>query len=191
MLHASVVLYMHPVPFLPGPEVILGTRYGMSTDVWTLVELLPGYFLLPGKDEENQLPCMIELLSMPSQKLLDAPKWAKNLSAPRFIPVTALPCLSQIPLWFSMEAIPKGRTEGPTREQRVGECTEGVWWPPVPWFLKTMFRMRSFSLNDPWPFGTPGWGGGCQSLQWGRRHQWKGSILVLSYQFPSYLHLQA
>ena len=54
----------------------------MPIDMWSLgcilAELLTGYPLLPGEDEADQLSCIIELLGMPPQKLLDQSKRAKN-----------------------------------------------------------------------------------------------------------------
>jgi len=54
----------------------------MPIDMWSLgcilAELLTGYPLLPGEDEGDQLSCIIELLGMPPQKLLDQSKRAKN-----------------------------------------------------------------------------------------------------------------
>lgn len=71
----------------------------MPIDMWSLgcilAELLTGYPLLPGEDEIDQLACIIELLGMPGQKLLDASKRAKNFVSskgyPRYCTVTTLP----------------------------------------------------------------------------------------------------
>lgn len=71
----------------------------MPIDMWSLgcilAELLTGYPLMPGEDEADQLACIIELLGMPSQKLLDASKRAKNFVSskgyPRYCTVTTLP----------------------------------------------------------------------------------------------------
>lgn len=71
----------------------------MPIDMWSLgcilAELLTGYPLLPGEDEGDQLACVIELLGMPSQKLLDSSKRAKNFVSskgyPRYCTVTTLP----------------------------------------------------------------------------------------------------
>lgn len=50
----------------------------MAIDMWSLgcilVELSTGYALLPGEDEADQLACMIELLGMPPETLLEKSK---------------------------------------------------------------------------------------------------------------------
>ncbi|GFY51407.1 dual specificity tyrosine-phosphorylation-regulated kinase 2 [Trichonephila inaurata madagascariensis] len=85
--------------FYRAPEVILGLKYGMPIDMWSLgcilAELLTGYPLLPGEDESDQLACMIELLGMPSQKLLEQSKRAKTFvnskGYPRYCTATVQP----------------------------------------------------------------------------------------------------
>ncbi|CAH8831240.1 unnamed protein product [Trichobilharzia szidati] len=61
--------------FYRAPEVILGFKYGTPIDMWSfgciLAELLTGAPIFPGEDEGDQLACIIELLGMPPQKLLD------------------------------------------------------------------------------------------------------------------------
>ncbi|XP_034535349.1 dual specificity tyrosine-phosphorylation-regulated kinase 2 isoform X1 [Notolabrus celidotus] len=96
--HQRVYTYIQS-RFYRAPEVVLGSRYGMPIDMWSLgcilAELLTGYPLLPGEDEADQLACIIELLGMPSQKLLDGSKRAKNFVSskgyPRYCTVTTLP----------------------------------------------------------------------------------------------------
>ncbi|GJQ80336.1 hypothetical protein Trydic_g254 [Trypoxylus dichotomus] len=84
--------------FYRAPEVILGARYGMPIDMWSLgcilAELLTGFPLLPGEDEADQLACIIELLGMPPPRLLDQSKRAKNFISskgyPRYCTATTL-----------------------------------------------------------------------------------------------------
>ena len=60
-----------------------------------LSELVTGMPLFPGEDEADQLSCIMEILGMPSQKVLDASKRARNFVSskgyPRYCTVTTLP----------------------------------------------------------------------------------------------------
>ncbi|KAL5267120.1 hypothetical protein ACHWQZ_G004229 [Mnemiopsis leidyi] len=79
--HQRIYTYIQS-RFYRAPEVILGAKYGMPIDMWSfgciLCELLTGYPLLPGEDEGDQLACIIELIGMPPQRLLDLSKRSKN-----------------------------------------------------------------------------------------------------------------
>ncbi|KAG9352897.1 hypothetical protein JZ751_017473 [Albula glossodonta] len=95
--HQRVYTYIQS-RFYRAPEVILGSRYGMPIDMWSfgciLAELLTGYPLFPGEDEGDQLACMMEILGMPPQKLLEQSKRAKNFinskGHPRYCTATTL-----------------------------------------------------------------------------------------------------
>ncbi|CAO1308367.1 unnamed protein product [Diamesa hyperborea] len=67
--------------FYRAPEVILGGKYGMAIDMWSLgcilAELYTGFAILPGEDESDQLACIIELLGLPPKQVLDNSKRAK------------------------------------------------------------------------------------------------------------------
>lgn len=85
--------------FYRAPEVILGGKYGMAIDMWSfgciLAELLTGYPLFPGEDEGDQLACMMEVLDMPSNKLVETSKRARTFFSskghPRYCSVTTNP----------------------------------------------------------------------------------------------------
>lgn len=90
----SIAMFVatHPV------SVILGAKYGMPIDMWSLgcilAELLTGYPLLPGEDENDQLALIVELLGVPPGKVLDNGKRARNFFSsrghPRYCQVSQL-----------------------------------------------------------------------------------------------------
>lgn len=61
--------------FYRSPEVILGIPYGRPIDMWSfgciLAELYTGYPLFPGQDEVEQLNYIMEVLDIPSNKIID------------------------------------------------------------------------------------------------------------------------
>ncbi|CAH2099185.1 unnamed protein product [Euphydryas editha] len=85
--------------FYRAPEVMMGAKYGMPIDMWSLgcilAELLTGFPLLPGEDEADQMACIIELLGMPPQRLIEQGKRSKNFISskglPRYCTASTLP----------------------------------------------------------------------------------------------------
>eukprot|EP00929_Paragymnodinium_shiwhaense_P006752 TRINITY_DN110711_c0_g1_i1.p1 TRINITY_DN110711_c0_g1~~TRINITY_DN110711_c0_g1_i1.p1 ORF type:complete len:813 (+),score=189.41 TRINITY_DN110711_c0_g1_i1:91-2529(+) len=80
--------------FYRSPEVILGVPYDVAIDMWSfgciLAELYTGYPLFPGENEVEQFACIMELLGMPPQKLLDSATRTKMFfdsnDNPRLVP---------------------------------------------------------------------------------------------------------
>ncbi|KAI8869155.1 kinase-like protein [Ramicandelaber brevisporus] len=60
--------------FYRSPEVILGGKYGTPIDMWSfgciLAELLVGYPLFPGENEQEQLWCILEIKGVPPESML-------------------------------------------------------------------------------------------------------------------------
>eukprot|EP01060_Flectonema_neradi_P022778 TRINITY_DN3099_c2_g1_i1.p1 TRINITY_DN3099_c2_g1~~TRINITY_DN3099_c2_g1_i1.p1 ORF type:complete len:520 (+),score=57.78 TRINITY_DN3099_c2_g1_i1:54-1613(+) len=60
--------------FYRAPEVILGIPYTKAIDMWslgcTLAELATGYPLFPGETEGDQLLCIMEIMGLPPQRML-------------------------------------------------------------------------------------------------------------------------
>jgi dual specificity tyrosine-phosphorylation-regulated kinase 2/3/4 len=87
--HQRIYTYIQS-RFYRAPEVILGAKYGMPIDMWSfgciLAELLTGYPIFPGEDEGDQLACIIELLGMPSQKIIDSGKRSRNFISSKGYP---------------------------------------------------------------------------------------------------------
>ena len=61
--------------FYRSPEVILGMNYGMPIDMWSLgcilAELLTGYPIFPGENEQEQLACIMEIFGPPEKHLIE------------------------------------------------------------------------------------------------------------------------
>ncbi|KAF2397754.1 kinase-like protein [Trichodelitschia bisporula] len=61
--------------FYRSPEVILGMSYGIAIDMWSLgcilAELLTGYPIFPGENEQEQLSCIMEIFGPPEKHLIE------------------------------------------------------------------------------------------------------------------------
>ena len=159
--HQRIYTYIQS-RFYRAPEVILGAKYGMPIDMWSLgcilAELLTGYPLFPGEDEGDQLACIIELYGMPPQKLLDQSKRARNFISskgfPRYCTVSTLPDGSTV---LNGGRSRRGKTRGPPQSKDMVTALKGT---DDPLFIDFMKRSLDW---DPATRMTPG-----QAL----RHPW-------------------
>lgn len=116
--------------FYRAPEVILGAKYGMPIDMWSLgcilAELLTGFPLLPGEDEADQLACIMELLGMPPQHLLDQSKRAKNFISSKGIPrYCGCTTLSDGSVVLCGGLSRRGKTRGPPGSKDLKRALKG------------------------------------------------------------------
>ncbi|XP_031782405.1 dual specificity tyrosine-phosphorylation-regulated kinase 2 isoform X2 [Nasonia vitripennis] len=116
--------------FYRAPEVILGASYGMAIDMWSLgcilAELLTGFPLLPGEDEPDQLACIIELLGMPPQRLLDKAKRARQFISTKGYPrYSAVTFNSDGSLEFSGGLSRRGKFRGPPGSKELKRALKG------------------------------------------------------------------
>ncbi|XP_036387154.1 dual specificity tyrosine-phosphorylation-regulated kinase 3 [Megalops cyprinoides] len=161
--HQRVYTYIQS-RFYRAPEVILGSRYGMPIDMWSfgciLAELLTGYPLFPGEDEGDQLACMMEILGMPPQKLLEQSKRAKNFinskGHPRYCTVSTL---SNGTVVLNGGRSRRGKLRGPPGSKEWVTALKGCDDPAFIDFLKKCLdwdpatRMTPIqALRHPWLF---------------------------------------
>ncbi|KAJ3382300.1 Dual specificity tyrosine-phosphorylation-regulated kinase [Entophlyctis sp. JEL0112] len=71
--HEKIYTYVQS-RFYRSPEVILGIPYTVAIDMWSfgciLAELLTGYPLFPGENEQEQLACIMELKGVPPEYII-------------------------------------------------------------------------------------------------------------------------
>lgn len=159
--HQRVYTYIQS-RFYRAPEVILGSRYGLAIDMWSfgciLAELLTGHPLFPGEDEGDQLACVMELLGMPPQKILEQAKRAKNFinskGHPRYCGVNTLPTGATV---LTGSRSRRGKTRGPPGSKDWSVALKGCEDPTFTDFLKKCLdwdpssRLTpSQALRHPW-----------------------------------------
>lgn len=127
--HQRIYTYIQS-RFYRAPEVILGSKYGMPIDMWSfgciLAELLTGYPLFPGEDEHDQLACIIELIGMPPQKVLENSKRARTFFSsrgyPRYCTITTNPD-GTVSLQGGKSR--RGKTRGPPGSKDMAQALKG------------------------------------------------------------------
>ncbi|CAF0726304.1 unnamed protein product [Didymodactylos carnosus] len=142
--HQRVYTYIQS-RFYRAPEVILGAKYGMPIDMWSLgcilSELLTGMPLFPGEDESDQLSCIMEIIGMPSQKLLDSSKRARNFVSskghPRYCTLTTLPDGSTV---LQGGRSKRGKPRGPPATKEWSQALKNCDDPLFIDFLKRCFE---------------------------------------------------
>lgn len=121
--------------FYRSPETILGAKYGMPIDMWSLgcilAELATGHPLFPGEDEGDQLACIIELLNMPPESLKQQAKpcrlkqFISSKGYPRYCATEILPNGRLIFLGGkSQRGKPRGPPASRTWTQALGGCDD-------------------------------------------------------------------
>ncbi|KAJ3602148.1 hypothetical protein NHX12_029907 [Muraenolepis orangiensis] len=161
--HQRVYTYIQS-RFYRAPEVILGSRYGLPIDMWSfgciLAELLTGYPLFPGEDEGDQLACVMELLGMPPQKVLELAKRAKNFinskGHPRYCGANTLPTGATV---LTGTRSRRGKMRGPPASKEWSAALKGCEDPTFNDFIKKcldwdpLTRLTpSQALRHPWLF---------------------------------------
>ncbi|XP_060082208.1 dual specificity tyrosine-phosphorylation-regulated kinase 2-like [Ylistrum balloti] len=150
--HQRIYTYIQS-RFYRAPEVILGAKYGMPIDMWSLgcilAELLTGYPLFPGEDEGDQLACIIELQNMPPQRLLDGAKRTRNFISskgyPRYCTVTYSDGETKLQGGRSR----RGKTRGAPGTKHYVDALKGCDDPPFKDFLKRCLEWEPSNRLTP------------------------------------------
>ena len=145
------------------PEVILGAKIGMPIDMWSLgcilCELLTGYPLFMGEEDEgDQLSCIIELLGMPPQRLINQSKQARTFISskgyPRYCTVTTLPDGRTV---LNGGRSKRGKFRGPPSSKKLQSFLKGCNDELILDFIRGCLRLEpdvrmtpSIALRHPW-----------------------------------------
>ncbi|XP_075255383.1 dual specificity tyrosine-phosphorylation-regulated kinase 2-like [Convolutriloba macropyga] len=176
--HQRVYTYIQS-RFYRAPEVILGAKYGMAIDIWSfgciLAELYTGIPIFPGEDEADQLACIIELLDMPPQSLLDQSKRARNFISSRGYPRYCSVSMQDDQVILGAGRSRRGKVRGPpgskTWSRALRDCDDEVFidflknclrWMPEDRFTPARALRHDWLRRRP-PANNPG-GGQSQSV---------------------------
>jgi len=159
--HQRVYTYIQS-RFYRAPEVILGGRYGMPIDMWSLgcilAELATGTPLFAGEDEADQLACIIEVIGMPSPALLETCKRARHFVSsrgfPRYCSLTASPG-GRYQLSGGRSA--RGKYRGPPASRDLAKALRGCDDPLFADFLSRCFEWDPVKRLTPSHALSHGW----------------------------------
>lgn len=160
--HQRIYTYIQS-RFYRAPEVILGAKYGMPIDMWSLgcilAELLTGYPLFPGEDESDQFACIVELLGMPPHQLLENCKRARSFISskgmPRYCTMTTVYPNGEVRLEGGKSK--RGKTRGPPGSRDFASALKRCSDPLFVDFVKSCLEWNPVdrlsplqALHHPW-----------------------------------------
>lgn len=151
--HQRIYTYIQS-RFYRAPEVILGGRYGLAIDMWSLgcilAELLTGTPLFAGEDEADQLACIMEVLGMPPQPLLDGCKRTRHFVSSRGFPrYCTLTTRSDGQCQLSGGRSSRGKYRGPPGSKDIAKALKGCDDPMFLDFLTRCFEWDPLKRMSP------------------------------------------
>lgn len=184
--HQRVYTYIQS-RFYRAPEVILGNRYSLAIDMWSLgcilAELYTGTPLFAGEDEADLLARMMEVLGMPPSTVLDNSKRTHHFINSRGYPRY---CLLSYQLEGGVKLLGsrsnKGKYRGPPASKELSKCLKNCEDEVFLDFLKSCLEWDPQQRLSPVQ---------ASRHQWFRRHSSKSQHSVYSSEATPHKHLTA